>query len=71
MTKEELGNKIMKNLQNIKQWADTWIKCYQISLGNDEIYKKRLKELEHLNIADDENSGKRIALRALIDYPNL
>ena len=61
----------MKNLSEIKNWADTWINCYKVSLGNVEGYKRRLKELENLNISDDENRGKRIALRALIDYPEL
>lgn len=61
----------MKNITNIKEWANTWTNCYKVSLGSVKSYKRRLKELESLNISDDENRGKRIALRALIDYPEL
>jgi hypothetical protein len=61
----------MNNLSEMKEWANTWTNCYKVSLGNVKSYKRRLKELESLNIADDENRGKRIALRALIDYPEL
>ena len=57
--------------KEIKEWVNTWINCYKVSLGNVKNYKIRLKELESLNIADDENRGKRIALRAIIDYPEL
>ena len=61
----------MRNLTEIKEWANTWINCYKVSLGNVKSYKRRLKELESINIIDNENKGKRIALRALIDYPEL
>ena len=61
----------MGSIINIKEWANTWTNCYKVSLGNVRSYKRRLRELESLNIQDDENRGKRIALRSLIDYPEL
>jgi len=54
----------------IKKWEATWFNCYKISLGNSRSYKRRLKELEKQK-SSNEIIGKKLALKALIEYPNL
>ena len=55
---------------DIKKWEDTWFNCYKISLRNIKSYKIRLKELEKQKSCN-EIIGKKLALKALIEYPNL
>jgi hypothetical protein len=59
----------MSALVSIKEWEAIWYECFQLTLGNLKSYKRRLKELENEGKTSNELIGKKLALKALIDYP--
>ena len=58
----------MNDIYLVKEWEAIWYKCYQLTLGNIKSYKRRLRELESEKTSN-ELIGKKLALKALIDYP--
>lgn len=51
--------------ERMESYINTWEKCYQVTLGTQRKYKKRLKELEEWDTCNNNEYEREVKTEAL------